>query len=109
MPGTVSVWCGRLGSPVPAYARRPDLRHYAASTVKLAILAALYRVHEAGRLDLDGDLPVRNRFRSALPGAPGFALSPGRGDVWARVGGRASLRWLAYRMIVRSDNLAGNL
>ena len=29
-PGTVSVWCGRLGEP-PAYTRRPNVRHYAES------------------------------------------------------------------------------
>ena len=48
-PGTVSVWCGRLGEP-PAYTRRPNVRHYAASTVKLAILVALHRAYDAGDL-----------------------------------------------------------
>jgi beta-lactamase class A len=82
-PGTVSIWCGQLGTRPPAYAWLPDVRHYAASTIKLAVLVALYRAHEAGRLDLDDEVPVRNSFRSALAGAPEFSLPPAR-----RAGGR---------------------
>ncbi len=57
VPGTVSVWCGPLGAGpscarVP-FARLPDATHYAASTMKVAVLAALHRGAEAGRLDLD--------------------------------------------------------
>ncbi|GAA5191956.1 hypothetical protein GCM10023322_50490 [Rugosimonospora acidiphila] len=113
VPGTVSVWCAPLGSAAPRYERLPDERHYAASTMKVAVLAALHRAHEAGRLDLDAPVPVRNRFVSALAGAPEFSLGGPRDDnddaVWDRLGGEASLAWLAERMIVRSSNLAANL
>lgn len=107
-PGTVSVWCGRLGEP-PAYTRRPNVRHYAASTVKLAILVALHRAYDAGDLDLDAEVPVRNSFPSALPGAAPFRLIERSGGVAARLGGTASLRWLAEQMIVVSSNLAADL
>ncbi len=107
VPGTVSVWFGRPGNPAPAYARLADVPHDAASTVKLAILVALYRAHEAGRLDLDDEVPVHNDFPSAVGGR--FSLRPGRSVVWQRVGGRAPLRWLAEEMIVASNNLASNL
>jgi beta-lactamase class A len=110
VPGTVSVWHGPLGGP-PAYARNADVTHYAASTMKVAVLAALHRAAEAGALDLDAEVPVRNEFASAAPGAPAFGCTQGYDnddDVWARVGGTATLGWLARRMIVRSSNLATN-
>jgi beta-lactamase class A len=106
--GTVSVWCGRPGVP-PRYARLPDARHYAASMVKLAILVAAYRAVDRGELDLAAGIPVRNRFASALAGAPDFRLPPGRGGVWDHLGGEVPGRWLAEQMIVRSSNLAANL
>jgi beta-lactamase class A len=110
-PGIVSVYVGRLDA-APAYTRLPTVTHYAASTMKVAVLAALYREAEAGRLDLDAPVAVRNRFASARPGAPPFHCDPREDndpEVWARLGGTASLAWLARRMIVRSANLATNL
>jgi beta-lactamase class A len=110
VPGTVSVWYGPVGGP-PVYARNADTNHYAASTMKVAVLAALHRAAEAGALDLDAEVPVRNEFASAAPGAPAFGCTPGYDnddEVWARVGRSATLRWLARRMIIRSSNLATN-
>ncbi len=110
--GTVSVWCGPVGSLTPAYARAETATHYAASTMKAAVLAALYRRAEAGDLDLDARVPVVNEFVSARPGAPVFRNARNHDqddDVWALLGDTASLRWLARRMIVRSSNFATNL
>jgi beta-lactamase class A len=110
--GTVSVWCGRLGGGGPAFERHADATHYAASTMKVAVLAAVYRATDAGALDLDAELPVHNEFRSAAPEAPTFGCAPeddSDTEVWQRVGGAAPLRWLARRMIVASSNLATNL
>ncbi|MDG4788593.1 class A beta-lactamase-related serine hydrolase [Micromonospora sp. WMMD1102] len=111
VPGTVSVYAGRLGRR-PGYTRLPDAPHYAASTMKVAVLAALHRAAEAGKLELDAPVPVRNEFDSARPGADRFSCAPDYDNdeqVWARLGGTAPLRWLAERMIVRSSNLATNL
>lgn len=109
--GTVSVWCGRLDGP-PAYARLPDHPHYPASTMKLAVMAALYRLADAGVLPLDTEVAVHDEFTSAAPDGPRFRVDPAEDSdtqVWERVGGSATLRWLAERMIVRSGNLATNL
>ncbi|MFK3982252.1 serine hydrolase [Micromonospora sp. NPDC050397] len=109
--GTVSVYAGRLDA-APAYTRLPDVTHYAASTMKIAVLAALYRAADTGTLDLDTPVPVKNEFHSARPGAPRFRCKPGNDNdpaVWARVDGHSPLRWLAERMIVKSSNLATNL
>ncbi|MEV4721996.1 serine hydrolase [Micromonospora noduli] len=111
VPGTVSAYVGRLDAP-PTWTRHADAGHYAASTMKVAVLAALHRAAETGALDLDAPVPVVNDFDSAQPGAPRFAnAQPYDNDdaVWDRIGGTASLRWLADRMIVRSSNLATNL
>jgi beta-lactamase class A len=80
--------------------------------MKVPLMVAAYRAHEAGELDLDAPVPVRNRFASSAPGAPDFALSGGPendASVWRLLGGTASVRWLAQRMIVASSNLAANL
>ncbi|WP_406042850.1 class A beta-lactamase-related serine hydrolase [Micromonospora sp. NBC_00898] len=111
VPGTVSAYVGRLDAP-PTWTRLPDATHYAASTMKAAVLVALHRAAEAGALDLDTPIPVRNEFDSALPGAPRFSCAQHYDNddaVWDRVGGSAPLRWLAERMIVRSSNLATNI
>ncbi|GAB2961173.1 hypothetical protein GCM10027280_57440 [Micromonospora polyrhachis] len=110
-PGTISVYVGRLDT-APTYTRLPDATHYAASTMKVAVLAALYRAAEAGELDLDTRVPVRNDFASAVPDTPRFGCD--RNDdndepVWDRLDGTATLRWLASRMIVKSSNLATNI
>ncbi|GIJ12414.1 serine hydrolase [Micromonospora andamanensis] len=110
-PGTISVWAGPLGAP-PTWTRHAEATHYAASTMKLAVLAALYRAAEAGHLDPDARVEVVNRFTSARPDAPPYSCRRAYDNdaaVWDRLDGRASLRWLAERMIVRSSNLATNL
>ncbi len=112
LPGTVSVWCSPVGAATATYARAQDATHYAASTMKVAVLVALYRAASAGTIDLDAEVPVVNEFTSAKPGAPRYANDPDQDqddDVWALLGGTASLRWLARRMIVRSSNFATNI
>jgi len=112
VPGTVSVWYAPLGADRPWYARAEHVPHYAASTMKLAVLAAARRAHETGALDLDAPVPVTDRFASAAPRAPDYVLPHAPDDdpaVWSRLGGTATLRWLAERMIVRSSNLATNV
>lgn len=85
---------------------------HAASTIKLALLLALFRASEAGRLRLHDRLHVRNRFRSQVAGAEPFFLDRDRDgdpDLYRRVGRTESLASLAETMIVRSSNLATNL
>ncbi|MFC0528392.1 serine hydrolase [Phytohabitans kaempferiae] len=105
VPGTVSVYIGPLDGPA-RYARLPDATHYAASTMKAAVLAALHR----SGADLDAEVPVHNVFASAAGGL--FGCDPSYDsdkEVWTRVGGTAPLGWLAEHMITRSSNLATNI
>ncbi len=110
-PGAhLSVWLGEPGAE-PACTRDARHRHYAASTMKLPLLVAAYRLHERGELDLDQPVPVHNRFRSVLDGSE-FHLDQDDDqddETWDRVGRSQTLRSLARHATVKSGNLATNL
>jgi beta-lactamase class A len=108
--GTVSVWLGDLERSVRLAC---DARavHYAASTMKVPLVVAAYRLHERDALDLDAEVPVHNRFASAADGSP-YSLDQAEDqddDTWARVGATCPLRTLAEHALVKSGNLATNL
>ena len=108
--GVVSVWYGAVDGS-PRARRDEDVTHYAASTMKLPLLAAAYLRAERGELDLDAEVAVHNDFRSALDGSP-FQLTQEDDqddETWARVGSTQTLRELARHAIVKSGNLATNL
>lgn len=109
-PGAVSVWYGGLTGP-PRYTRLPERTHYAASTMKLAVLIAAHRAAAAGDVDLDAPVRVHADFASG-DGETRFTADEeedGDEQAWARLGEDVPLRWLLRRMIVRSGNLATNL
>jgi beta-lactamase class A len=110
LPGVVSIWYGDVDGTC-RYAREQNARHYAASTMKLPLLLAAYRLEERGEVDLDVEVEVHNLFASAADGSP-YSLSQSEDqddETWARVGGVATLRHLARHSIVKSGNLATNL
>lgn len=107
---TVSVWLGEPDRP-SSYERDAQQAHYAASTMKLPLLVAAYRMHERGALDLDAEVPVHNDFRSAFDRSP-FSLDQHDDqddETWARLGTSVSLRVLARHATVKSGNLATDL
>jgi beta-lactamase class A len=108
--GTWSIWAGPVDGDA-WLALDADAQHYAASTMKLPLVMAAYRLADAGELDLDSTVEIRNEFSSAHDGSA-FGLlrdDDGDGQTWDRTGQQVALRWLAYRSIVRSGNLATNL
>src|ERR1700752_4827162 len=52
------------------FSLRGDRWFHAASTIKVAVLLALFRAFDKGRLRMDESLHVRNRFFSAADGSP---------------------------------------
>ncbi|MEP6667308.1 MAG: serine hydrolase, partial [Nocardioidaceae bacterium] len=88
-----------------------DARHYAASTMKLALVMAAYREAEAGRVDLDAPVLIHDGFASAVGGEHFWMDADDDSDPepWRRMGTEVSLRWLCHRAIVKSSNLATNL
>lgn len=123
----------RLGAKIEEIARESGLRRYAvavrdfesgrtfalageqafhaASTIKVAVLLALYRAIDAGAIQPDDPLHVRNRFRSA--GDDSFfrlnETSDGYPELYRRIGRTAKMDQLAEWMIIWSSNLATNL
>jgi beta-lactamase class A len=110
VPGTVSIWCGRLDGE-PAYVREPRATHNAASTMKVAVMVTAYRLADEGLLDLDAPVLVHDEFASASGEGTYRSTADYDNDPqpWALIGQTAPLRWLVRRMIVRSSNLATNL
>jgi len=94
-----------------SFAHDGDRLFHAASTMKVAILLAIYTLAEQGRIRLDDTLHVRNRFIS-LVGDQVFRVAANRdgdGEVHRRIGRSMRVRELARAMITRSSNLATNL
>jgi beta-lactamase class A len=108
--GVVSVHAATLdGRLLTAY--DDDAVHLAASTVKLPMAMAAYRLHARGVLDLDAEVPVHDDFASEHDGSR-FVMDEGYDQdppTWAQLGGTCSLRELVRRAIVHSGNLATNL
>src|SRR5207244_4784222 len=90
---------------------RADRWFHAASTIKVALLLAVFRAADESRLRLDDSLHVRNRFFSAADGSP-FHLnrdSDAMPELYESIGRTAKISALAEGMISSSSNLATNL
>jgi len=93
------------------FSLRGDRWFHAASTIKVAVLLAVFRGADEGRFQLDDSLHVRNRFFSAADGSP-FRLTQDRDatpELYAAIGRTAKISSLARAMICGSSNLATNL
>src|ERR1043166_8331797 len=78
-----------------------DRWFHAASTIKVAVLLAVFRAADEGRVHLDDSLHVRNRFISAADGSP-FRLSPDSDampELYQAIGRTAKISALAKEMI----------
>ena len=86
-----------------------DTLFHAASTIKIAVLIAVYAQVSRGELTTDAPVHVRNRFTS-VDGSP-FVVPCGAMDaeVEKRIGRTMTVYELAYEMITKSSNLATNL
>ncbi len=111
-PGRLSYWCGGLDGEV-WLAHEPDQTYYAASTMKLPLMAATHLSLHGGRLAPDQPVVVGDEFASALPGAR-FRMEPDDDAdqdpaTWLAMGESLPLSELLRRSVVRSGNLATNL
>jgi beta-lactamase class A len=88
-----------------------DRSFHAASTIKVAVLLAIFRAADEGRLRSDDSLHVRNRFFSAADGSV-FHVNSDRDatpELYQSIGRTAKIATLAQVMISGSSNLATNL
>jgi beta-lactamase class A len=88
-----------------------DRWFHGASTIKVAILLAVYGEIDRGRLAPQSRLHVRNRFLSAYDGSPFRVLADRDADseVHGAIGKTMRISELALHMIATSSNLATNL
>jgi beta-lactamase class A len=88
-----------------------DRWFHAASTMKVAVLLALFKAVEDGATRLEDRLHVRNRFRSIADRSIFHVERDRDADsaVHRRIGRSMKLIELAHPMITRSSNLATNL
>jgi beta-lactamase class A len=88
-----------------------DRWFHAASTIKVPVLLSVFATIDRGELQPYSRVHVRNRFYSAVGGAP-FRVEPDRdsnAEVYNALGKTMLIRELARHMIVTSSNLATNL
>src|SRR5947207_13453166 len=93
------------------FSLRGDRWFHAASTIKVAVLLAVFRAADEGRLRLNDSLHVRNRFFSATGGTV-FHVAADRDatpELYQSIGRTAKISVLAHAMISGSSNLATNL
>ena len=93
------------------FAINADRSFHAASTIKVAILLAIGKAFDDGRIRPDDTLHIRNRFLSAIDRTP-FRIdaeTDGYPQLHRLVGRTAKISDLAEWMIVSSSNLATNL
>lgn len=106
----VAAFCVRRASGEVLAERLADEAFYAASTVKLAVLAAVARAVESGDVTLDTMLVSTDTFTSLVPGAPAYRIVPD--DIDAGMpppGSSMSLAATVDRMVVVSSNEATNM
>jgi beta-lactamase class A len=93
------------------WAFNADHWFHAASTMKMAVLLAVYRQVERGELTLDAPVHVRNKFTSVV-GQQLFMLDISRDadpELYKNLGRTMTVKQLAFNMITTSSNFATNL
>ncbi len=90
---------------------RPDDDFHAASTMKVAVMAEVYRQAEGGTLSLDERIEIKTAFKSIADGSTyGLdAADDSELTLYKRVGQRETVRELTRLMIAASSNVATNL
>jgi beta-lactamase class A len=84
---------------------------HAASTMKVPVMAEVFRQAQAGKFSLDDSLRIKNSFRSIVDSSEyAMDITEDSGDrLYSRIGMNESIRDLVIEMITRSGNLATNL
>lgn len=88
---------------------RGDRRFHAASTMKVPVMAEVFRQAEAGHFALDDSITIRNTFASIVDGSTYQIEADSDEAIYERIGEPMSIRDLTERMITVSSNLATNL
>jgi beta-lactamase class A len=93
------------------FEKNADEIFHAASTMKVPVMMEVFKQIEAGKLNLDQQVTVKNQFSSIMDGSP-FSLNPEDDsdlDLYKEIGKQLPLKNLVDRMINSSSNLATNM
>ena len=109
-PGTYACAVKHLPDGDTILINEKEMFH-AASTMKTPVMIEIFRQVAEGKIRLDDSLLVQNEFASIVDGSS-YQLSPTDDSddvVYQKMGTRQTIRYLLFRMITRSSNLATNL
>ena len=84
---------------------------HAASTMKTPVMIEVYKQVAKGLISLSDSVLIQNRFYSIVDNSP-YSLNPdddSEKDLYLRLGTKATLTELLYKMITVSSNLSTNL
>ena len=84
---------------------------HAASTMKTPVLIEVYKQAAEGKFSLSDSLIIKNEFKSIADGSQ-FSLDStddSETELYKHVGGKRTISFLVYQMIIVSSNLATNL
>jgi beta-lactamase class A len=94
-----------------AFEQNADEVFHAASTMKVPVMMEVFKQIEAGKLNLDQKVTVKNQFSSIIDGSP-YSLTQeddSDADLYKEIGKQLPLKNLVDRMINSSSNLATNI
>jgi len=108
LPGRFSIELRSPESPIAGY--QEHLAHYAASTIKVAVLAALLDAQARGVPTATGAALVHEKFGSRCGDRFDLRQAEDQDDrTWAQLGESVNLLALAEQMITVSSNIATDL
>ena len=108
LPGRFSIALRSPSGPIAGH--QEHLPHYAASTIKVAVLAALLDARASGVANATGAALVHARFASRSGGRFDLSQDGDQDDrTWAQLGESVHLLALAEQMITVSSNIATDL
>jgi len=109
-PGTYALAVKHLPDGDTILINEKEMFH-AASTMKTPVMIEIFRQAAEGKIGLDDTLLVQNEFASIVDGSS-YQLSPADDsddEVYQKMGTHQTIRYLLFRMITRSSNMATNL
>ncbi len=109
-PGTYALAVKHLPDGDTILINEKEMFH-AASTMKTPVMIEIFRQAAEGKIGLDDTLLVQNEFASIVDGSS-YQLSPADDsddEVYQKMGTHPTIRYLLFRMITRSSNMATNL
>jgi len=109
--GDVAVAFLNLSDPIDSLFINVDEKFHAASTMKVPVMIELFKQQEAGKINLNDSILLKNEFKSIVDGSPySMDIAVDSDDViYNKINTKVALKDLMYSMITVSSNLATNV